>query len=299
MIATEEIGGSMRFSKHRNELTLLMCSLAFVSISCDSGPSVSNAQKELSYTVPDQITLTASASRDAKNGTVINGATNLPEGTKLGVELMNGVRPAGQDLTVFVASGKFHSAAFRNGTSPLPPGKQTVHIFTYFTTIWQSPTVLNLLGTGGSKLKPSGIIHSEDGQLIDGDKVLDYTADLIVPPLSGAPGKADVVKSSVSSSREEKAIEIVKKAVLVVDGSRSSMNVEDGVQFFFRPPAQGVRMGDGWSATPIANDSFNVVLDFINGDSGNDKAIWEVNLVTRRVLYRNKNAKAFSWIPDK
>lgn len=290
----------MRFLKHRNELTLLMCSLALVSTTCDSGSSAFNAQDKSSYTVPDQITLTASASRDANNGTVIGGVTNLPEGTKLGVELLNGTRLAGQDFNVFVASGKFHSAGFRNGTSPLPPGKQRVHIFTYFTTLWQSPAVLNLLGTGGSKLKPSGVIHSEDAQLIDGDKVLDYTVDLVVPPLIVAPGKAGAAKSSPSSSPEEKAIEIVKKAILVVDGNRSSMNVEDGVQFYFGTP--GVRMGDGWSATPTAKDSFNVVLDFINGDSGkerHDKAIWEVNLVTRKVLYRNKYAKDFSWIPDK
>jgi hypothetical protein len=301
MIATEEIGGNMRFSKHRNGLALLACSLALVSISCDSGSSTSNAKNESSYTVPDQIELTASVSRDANNGTVINGATNLPEGTKLGVELMNGGRATAQDFGVFVSSGNFHSAAFRKGTSPLPLGKQKVHIFTYFTTLWQSPAVLNLLGTGGSKLKSSGVIHSEDAQLIDGNKVLDYTADLIVPPLSGAAGKADVARPSAPSSQELKAIEIVKKAVLVVDGSRSSMNVEDGVQFYFGAP--GIRMGDGWSATPTANDTFNVVLDFINGDGkgkeSHDKAMWEVNLVTRKVLYRTKYAKDFSWIPDK
>jgi hypothetical protein len=231
---------------------------------------------------------------------VVDGTTNLPGGTKLGVELMNGKRTTAQDFVVFVESGKFHSNGFRKGMSPLPPGKQKVHIFTYFTTLWQSPTILNLLGTGGSKLKSSGIIRSEDAQLLDGDKVLDYVADLIVPPVVGIPGKADVVSPSAPASREAKAIEIVKKAILVVDGDRSSMNVEDGVDFYSRAP--GVRMGDGWSATPTANDSFNVALDFIDGDKGKEshqKAIWEVNLVTKKVLYRNKSAKAFSWIPDK
>ena len=50
-------------------------------------------------------------------------------------------------------------------------------------------------------------------------------------------------------------------------------------------------------------ESFNVVLDFVNSDGKgkewHDKALWEVNLVTRKVLYRTKFAKAFSWIPDK
>lgn len=284
-----------------NGISLLTCSLALVSASCYSDSSASHAKPEFTYTIPDQITLTASADRDANNGTVINGTTNLPDGTKLGIELMTGKRTTHQDFSVFVASGKFHSAGFRKGASPLPPGKEKVHIFTYFTALWQSPTVLKVLGTGGSKLKASGAIRSEDSQLVDADKVLDYTADLIIPPPNDVPGKADVIKPSASASGDAKAIEIVKKAVLVVDGDRSSMNVEDGVQFYFRMP--GNRMGDGWSATPTANDSFNVVLDFINSDGKgkewHDKAMWEVNLVTRKVLYRNKYAKGFSWIPDK
>jgi len=280
----------------------LIASLALLSISCDSGSSnPTPAKSEPNYTVPDQITLTAWASRDANNGTVINGTTNLPNGTKLGVELMNGRRTRAQDFKVFVELGKFHSAGFRYGTSPILSGKQKVHIFTHFTSLWQSPAVLKVLGDGGSKLKLSAVIHSEDAQLIDGDKVLNYTADLIVPPFVSAPAERDTSRPSASPiSTEATAIQIVKKAVLTVDGSRSSMNVEDGASFYFRAP--GIRMGDGWSATPTANDNtFNVVLDFINSDGKgkewHDKAMWEVNLVTKKVLYRNKSAKGFSWIP--
>ena len=71
-------------------LTFLICSVGIGGISCNSGSSTSNAGgSESSYTVPDQITLTASASRDESNGTVISGTTNLPDGTKVEVELMN------------------------------------------------------------------------------------------------------------------------------------------------------------------------------------------------------------------
>jgi len=126
---------------------------------------------------------------------------------------MKGRRAAAQDFSVFAESGKFHSAGFRKGISPLPPGKQKIHIFTYFTNMWQSPTVLNVLGTGGSKLKPSAVIRSEDAQLIDGDKVLDYTADLIIPPLRNRSSASETGRLSHSNSREAEVIEIVKKAV--------------------------------------------------------------------------------------
>jgi hypothetical protein len=240
--------------------------------------------------------------RDADNGTVIEGTTNLPSGTKLGVELMRGEAPWGQDFKVYVDSGKFRSAAFRNGTSPLPPGKQKIHIFTYFNTSWQSESVLNLVGKGGANLKPSAVVLVEDAQLLDSDKVLRYTVELVVPPLAGAPTNSKVVSQPESTSNN-KAIEMVKKAVLVVDGRRSAMNVEDGIRYFFDYAGGNrvIRIGNGWSATPTGKDTYNVVLDFIQivgGNERHDTAMWEVNVVTKEVLYRNKYAKYFSYIPN-
>lgn len=77
---------------------------------------------------------------------MLQGTTNLPEGTKLGVELMKGDMGGAQDFKIFVASGAFHSAAFRNGASPLPPGKQKVHVFTFFNKNWQSEANLKVIG---------------------------------------------------------------------------------------------------------------------------------------------------------
>src|ERR1035441_963476 len=116
---------------------LALLTFALVGVSCGSNLSTTTItpRSEPTYSVPAEIPLTASADRDANNGTVINGTvingpTNLPDGTKLGIELMNGGRATAQDFDVFVASGKFRSAGFRKNTSPLPPGKQQVHIFT-------------------------------------------------------------------------------------------------------------------------------------------------------------------------
>jgi hypothetical protein len=252
----------------------------------------------LSYQLPNQITLTASAVRDANNGTVIEGTTNLPDETKIGVELINGDGTMAQDFEVFVASGKFRSAGFRRGASPLPPGKQKVKIFTYFNSNWQSESVLKLAGESGSNLKSSVLIHSEDAQLTDGDKVLDYVAELIVPPLAAASSQGTSA-TQPQSTESDKAIALVKKAVLTVDGSQSSETVEGGVRYYFSV-GPGIRMGNGWSATSTSKDAFNVALDFINTvgtKEEHDSAIWEANLATKKVLYRNKNAKGFSWIP--
>jgi hypothetical protein len=247
--------------------------------------------------LPDEITLTASAVRDISDGTVIEGTTNLPDGTKLGVVVMKGDQATAEDFKVFVASGRFRSGGFRKGATPLPPGKQRFRIFTHFNTNWQTPTVLNLVGTGGSKLKPSAVIHSEDPQLIDGEKILEYTAALIIPPLGSVSTKINVRAEVMPADH---AIEIVKKAILVVDGYRSSETVEGGVNYYFLFP--GIRTGNGWSATQTGPNTFNVTVDFVNAVNGQEQhesAAWEVNTATKKVLYRNKNAKRFSWIPAK
>jgi hypothetical protein len=282
------------------QLGTITISLALFCVSCNSGspgPSHTASAPVSSYHLPDQITLTASAVRDASDGTVIEGTTNLPPDTKLGIELMTGNRVTAQDYKVLVAVGKFRSAGFRKGASPLPPGRQKVHILTYFNAIWQPESVLTLVGQGGSNLKPSEVVHSEDAQLIDGDKVLDYTVDLIVPPLAIASSKSTAA-AQAQSAPGDKAIMLVKNAVLVVDGSRSSETIENGVRFYFKLP--GLRMGNGWGATSAGKDRFNVALDFINtvgAKEQHDSALWEVNVVTKKVLYRNKYAKGFSWIP--
>jgi hypothetical protein len=283
----------------KTAISTFTISLALLCISCKSSSSSQSASGPVNdYHLPDKITLTASAVRDASGGTVIEGTTNLPDESKLGLELMIGNRTTAQDFDVFVVSGKFHSARFERGASPLPAGKQKVHIFTYFNTNWQSESVLKLVGTGGGNLKPSEVIRSEDPQLIDGDKDLQYTIDLTTPPLANTPSNSATASQS-QSMPSDKAIALVKNAILVVDGSRSSETVEGGIRYYFSA-GPSIRMGNGWSATLTAKDSFTVVLDFVNTvgtTEQHDVAIWEANLVTKKVLYRNKNAKGFSWIP--
>lgn len=212
---------------------------------------------------------------------------------------MTGQHITAQDFNIFVSSGKFRSASFRKGASPLPPGKQKVHVLTRFNANWQSQSVLQLVGEGGSNLKLSEIIHSQDAQLIDGDKALDCTLVLAVPPLTSAASQ------STSAIRprpgaEQRAVYVVKNAVLTVDGDRSSETVEGGVAYYFG--FSGIRMGTGWSAERLSNNNYRVVLDFIDTVGTQEEhasAIWDVDMNTKKVLYRNKYAKNFSWVPSK
>jgi hypothetical protein len=68
-----------------------------------------------------------------------------------------------------------------------------------------NPAILELVGKGGSKLNLGGVIISEDAQLQDAEKQLEYSPVLVVPPLS-------------EPSAEQKAITVVKNAGLTVDG---------------------------------------------------------------------------------
>lgn len=96
-------------------------------------------------------------------------------------------------------------------------------------------------------------------------------------------------------TKSERAIELVKKAVLVVDSSRSLMTVEDRFAFYRKDPE--IRLGTGRSAAQSDGNTFLVTLSFVNGKIGEAHAIWSVDLSTKKVKYVNKAAKAFSWIP--
>jgi hypothetical protein len=57
----------------------------------------------------------------------------------------------------------------------------------------------------------------------------------------------------------------------------------------------GMRPSAGWSAKHDSSTKYTVFFSFINGELGEDKAIWEVDITTKKVRYVNKNAKNLSW----
>lgn len=83
-------------------------------------------------------------------GTVFYGETNLPDGTKLGINLEKNGRNCGQDFKIFVSGGEFNSAPFTSHGYPLS-GTYNVELFTVFNKLWQTKSILVLLGNYDSE----------------------------------------------------------------------------------------------------------------------------------------------------
>lgn len=78
-----------------SKISILVSTIASLILCASCNSTSSTVQSDApQYHLPDQITLTdVSAVRDPDDGTIIQGTTNLQDGTKLGVELMNGNIP--------------------------------------------------------------------------------------------------------------------------------------------------------------------------------------------------------------
>ncbi len=116
------------------KLTALLTSLLLLSISVFASQDIS-AKTEI------QISL---ENKQIGKGTVFYGETNLPDGTKLGINLEKDGMLCGQDFKIFVSSGEFCSGAFTSHGYPLS-GTYNVGLFTVFNKLWQTKDILILL----------------------------------------------------------------------------------------------------------------------------------------------------------
>jgi hypothetical protein len=233
------------------------------------------------YALPSDFFLHASAQRQDEGEVVILGDTNLPDGLKMGVEIHDQRWPPDRDFEILVDHRQFRSRGFINRKVPYSPGKYRVHFLAYFNGTWQKPRLLELIGDGGTKLKPGRLFRLEDPDLIDSDKMLDFWQTIAFPSLS----------------KEIQAISLVKSAVLTTpEGRRSADTVENTIKEFMDPPS--VEPARGWSAAKIQHEEYRVLFDFIDGKLGEKQAIWSANLATRQVHYINKSAKILSWLPN-
>lgn len=294
----------MRNPSVRLSPIIVIVALQFVA--CDQSGGPRTGTPKAAYALPDQFIFEPSAERGSEGQIFITGHTNLPDGLKIGVEVGLGKYrmtndflkipwKAGlieQDFRIVISDGRFRSVGLGSEQAPIPAGKYHVHFFAHFNGAWQSPEILAIAGRGGSNLH-GPFFKLEEPDVIDSDKILDYVATLDLPATSDPTKEPRTTPSA--PSKEQRAIELAKKAVLVVDGSRSSMTVEDGFAFYRKDPE--IRLGSGWSASPSEGNTFLVSLGFIDGKAGEEHAIWSVDLSTRKVKYVNKAAKAFSWIP--
>jgi|GEM_PF-1950083 len=236
-------------------------------------PQAAMAAPTRAYVLPAEIALAASAQRTRSGEIVIVGTTNLPDGTKLGAELAGG-----QDYDIHVAEGAFRSTGFTDHGRPLPAGSRKVRILAYFNEAWQSPEVLSAVGKGGGRLN-GPFIQLEDPGVVDSAKILDAKLTVQLPPISA----------------EGAALDLVKRAVLTVDGKRSATDVQTNVALFMKAP--GLQPAKGWTVSGEGGSKYLISYSFVDGEQGEQSATWEANTATKSVRYVNEAAKNFSWSP--
>jgi hypothetical protein len=257
------------------------------------------------YALPAELTLNAHAERGPEGEVTIVGSTNFPDGMKMSVE----VRRPGKSLASddsFVRNGSFRTAGlleqFPNPNfthkmeswpdaknlrflrRPFPAGGYSVRFTAHFNGAWQTPAVVAMLGGEGGKKLKGRILRLTDPDVIDSERILDTSMNVVFSPLSP----------------EAEAISLVKAAVLTVPGSgRSSTDIEANVALFMSVPGvREPRQAKGWSGIRKQGTLYEVAYDFINGDEGEQQAIWSVDLKSGKVKYVNEKAKIFSWTPS-
>lgn len=270
--------------------------------------AVSNpAPHQTPFSTTNDLVIDASAARTDDGRVVILGTTNLPDGLKMWVNVEEGKLPLGapksiaSDESVYVHDGKF-------STQPLwmdvpnneftkkdwPKGvivdvrqrpfltkPYKVHFLAYFNGAWQSKDVISAVGGDGAKPLKGKIIKAENPDVIDSSKTVDYTPTLTFPPLSP----------------EAKAISLVRQTIMTVPGqSRSTGDVQAVVDLYMVGP--GLKAAKGWGAKQTGPTTFDVSFDFINGQQGEQQAIWQADIASGRVKYVNENGKLFSWAPS-
>ncbi len=234
------------------------------------------------------VTIQVLMNRASDDSLFVSGATNLPTGTKLWVELCDPQtnRPLGQVQTL-VADGFFAASGFTRGGYPHPHGWYVVEAVAYFNGPWQQPeAVMQIVGREGEHLvgRFAEPLHPE---FDESEKRLRASFVVIAPLLVKAPPR--------TSADLEVAIGVVQRAVLTVDGRKSASPVREVVELFMSSP--GLRVLRGWSAEAEANGSIVVTFSFWNGKMA-EKAEWAVILETAEVRYKNLNGKYMSWAPD-
>jgi hypothetical protein len=291
-------------------LASALCLLAFSAVTVGCKDTTGRASTSKPYTLPATLNLDAHASRTDDGRVVISGATNLPDGLKMWVEVEDGRLPQGaakvvaSDDTVIVKNGQFATAPLwlsvpntrftkkgwpkgmevEDRLKPFPEGKFKVHFESHFNGAWQTSEVLAELGGEDGKKLDGPILAKTDPDVIDSPKIVGYLLTLSFPPIS----------------TEAKAISLVRAAILTVPGEgRSAGDLQANIDLFLSAP--GVSAGKGWTATAKSPAVYEVSYDFTNEDKGaqrEDQALWTVNLSTGEVKYENENAKLFSWTPN-
>ena len=219
---------------------------------------------------------------------LVMGSTNLPDGTKLWIQLYESRsgRHLGTGKTT-VTQGTIAAPGFSSQGKPHPHDWYRVEVLGYFNGPWQQPdAVLAIVGREGEFLagRFAEPLHPE---LSESEKRFRAECACIAPPLRSA--------SSLGPTDVARAITITQGAVLTVEGRTSADPVGEVVNFFMSFPE--LREFQGWSGEVQPNGAVIVRYSYWNGDEP-AVAEWIVVLPAFEVRYRNLYGKLMSWAPS-
>jgi hypothetical protein len=227
--------------------------------------------------------------RAADNSLIVVGSTNLPNGTRIWVDLhRTGSGPEIGHMEARVHEGTLGVSGFKDGEHPFPHGWYCVELLSYFNGPWQqSAAVMEIVGPDAKYLagKFAEDLHPE---LPESEKRFRAEFECVAPVLSSVPERSEVDL--------QRAIQITQQAVLTVDGHQSASPILEVVQWFMTCP--DIRPREGWTAKALPNGAVIVSYAHWNGKNNPATSEWIVILDTGEVRYRNLYGKLMSWMPE-
>jgi len=108
------------------------------------------------------------------------------------------------------------------------------------------------------------------------------------------PQKPEIQKS--------KAIAFVKNYILTKEGfGRSYLPIGESVDWFLNAMEKGFKgkvERIGWGAEQVEDGLWLVTYNFKETSGSSQKAVWEANLKTKKVICKSKTAEQIGWCPD-
>lgn len=234
------------------------------------------------------VSIEVSLQRDAADGLLVVGETNLPEGTRLMCDLHLAGSPAlsGQ-AKGSVFSRRILFGPFTHKGEPWTQRWYRVRVHAQFRGPWRQPaSVLDVIGSGGMNLAGQ-LAQPLDPDVDETDHAVQGEFECPAPPL-----RNELVLSEDEISG---AIELLRNTVLPVsDAPPSSATVGEAVAVYMQAP--GLRERAGWDAKLLAPGLVEVSYSYWDGEKP-ATALWSVLPRAKEFRYRNRAAKTISWIP--
>jgi len=271
-------------------LTIALGIVMFLLPSCSrtEEPSRSGSEEAVAtaahYTLPGEGTTSLVQSLEAQRarGGQVNivGSLLLPQDTQVWVELFHEEPTPGDRYFAMSKPSLGPGGSLTAGPFDLPKaGPVWVLLDSRFNGAWQSSEILELVGSGGSRL-PASLLVPYDPEFPEAGGYFEHAVSVNVPPLSP----------------EGQAIQAVKSATLFVKGKGQAVDTVAEIVDFFTAPGLEFYPGE-WGAEEAPDGKWTVHLQHRWGED-QKTASWEYDPATGTVKYLDPTAKMLSWIPE-